>query len=394
MGEERKHAILSASSAHRWINCPPSVKLCENLPGGTSVYAEEGTLAHEICELKVRKTFLEPMSAKTYTTRLNKLKKHELFKNEMLGYTDDYLEYVQKIVHSYDIAPVIAVEKKVEFKEIVKDGYGTADCIIVAGDTLTIIDFKYGKGVPVSAENNPQMMLYAIGAYNAFSFLYDIKKVKMSIVQPRLSKEVSEFELPIDEILKWGNEVVKPAAELAYAGEGEFKAGEHCTFCGVRATCRERARKNLEADFYDMKLPPLLTDEEVGEALKKAQDLAKWAEHLKEYALTESLKGKIIPGWKAVNGRSVRVFTNTEEAVKKLISSGINEALLYKRELHTLAQMEKIVGVKEFNSMVGDLIDKAPGKPALVLESDKRERITNITTAVEDFKGDDDNGSN
>lgn len=293
---EVKHAILSASSAHRWINCPPSVKLCESLPNGTSVYAEEGSLAHEICELKVRKNLIEPMTQKTYNSKLKKLMKHELFQNEMLGYTDVYLEYIEKLVHQCITAPVIAVEKKVEFNEFVEEGYGTADCIIVNGDILTIVDFKYGKGVPVSAEHNPQMMLYAIGAYNAFAFLYDIKKVKMAIVQPRISKDISEFEMSIEDLFKWAEEVVMPAAELAYKGEGEFKTGEHCRFCGVRATCRERARKNLETDFYGMKLPPLLTDEEVGEALKKAQDLAKWAEHLKEYALTESLKGKIIPG--------------------------------------------------------------------------------------------------
>lgn len=388
MVDEKRHAILSASGAHRWINCPPSVKLCENLPSGTSIYAEEGTLAHEICELKVRKTFLEPMTAKVYNTRLNKLKKHELFHNEMLGYTDVYLEYIQKLAHSYETAPVIAVEKKVEFGEFVEDGYGTADCIMVYGDILTIVDFKYGKGVPVSAEHNPQMMLYGIGAYNAFSFLYDIKKIKMAIIQPRIADGISEFEMSVEDLFKWANEVVKPAAELAYKGEGQFKAGEHCRFCGVRAICRERARKNLEADFYDMKLPPLLTDEEVGEALKKAQDLAKWAEHLKEYALAESLKGKTIPGWKAVNGRSVRVFKDTEAAIKKIIDCGIDEELLYERKMYTLAQIEKIIGAKDFNSMVGDLIEKAPGKPTLVLESDKRERITNVVTAEADFKGD------
>lgn len=388
MAEEKKHAVLSASGAHRWINCPPSVKLNESLPVGTSIYAEEGTLAHEICELKIRKTFLEPMTAKAYSTKLNKLKKHELFQKEMLGYTDTYLEYIQNLVHSCETAPVIAVEKKVEFGEYVKDGYGTADCILVFGDTLTIIDFKYGKGVPVSAEHNPQMMLYAIGAYKAFSFLYDIKKIRMAIIQPRISNTASEFEMSVEELFKWAHEVVKPAAELAYKGEGDFKAGEHCRFCGVRATCRERARQNLEADFYEMKLPPLLTDGEVGEALKKAQDLAKWAEHLKEYALAESLKGKIIPGWKAVNGRSIRVFKNPEEAVKKIIDSGIDEALLYERKMYSLAQIEKLVGVKQFNDIAGDLIEKAPGKPTLVLESDKRERITNIVTAQADFKGD------
>lgn len=379
------HAILSASGASRWMACTPSARLEEQFPDSTSDYAKEGTLAHELCELKVRKNLIEPMHTRTYNSKLKKIKEHELWQDEMDKHTDTYLEYIQGLVHSYNCTPAVMVEKKVDFSSYVPDGFGTADCIIIADRTLHVIDFKYGKGVAVSAENNPQMKLYGLGAYLEYSFLYAIDKVKMTIVQPRLD-DISECEISTTELMEWAEEAVKPLADMAYKGEGTYIAGNHCKFCRAKATCRERARMNSEVAKFDFKQPALLTDEEVGEALKMAQDLAKWAEDLKDYALAESLKGKLIPGWKAVEGRGSRVFTDNEEALKVLIGSGIDETMLYERKQLTLAQIEKVLGPKQFKELVGELVEKSVGKPTLVIETDKREAITNKTTAIEDFK--------
>nr|DAL45920.1 MAG TPA_asm: Protein of unknown function (DUF2800) [Caudoviricetes sp.] len=379
------HAVLSASGASRWLACTPSARLEEQFPDSTSEYAKEGTLAHEVCELKVRKNLIEQMPTRTYNTKLKKIKENELWQDEMDKFTDAYLEYIQELVHSYSCSPAVMVEKKVDFSQYVPEGFGTADCIVIAEGTMHIIDFKYGKGVAVSAENNPQMKLYALGAYLEYSMLYPIEKIKMAIVQPRLENEASESEIFVAELMDWAENVVKPLAEKAYKGEGTYIAGNHCRFCRAKATCRERARMNLEASKFEMRAGALLSDTEVGEALKMAQDLAKWAEDLKEYALTESLKGKIIPGWKAVKGRSVRAFKDTDLAIKTIIDSGIDEALLYERKQLTLAQIEKLLGTKQFKELVGELVEKAPGKPTLVLETDKREKIVNRITAEEDF---------
>ena len=379
------HAILSASGASRWLACTPSARLEEQFPDSTSEYAKEGTLAHEVCELKVRKNLIEQIPTRTYNTKLKKLKENELWQDEMDKFTDVYLEYIQELVHSYSCSPAVMVEKKVDFSQYVPEGFGTADCIVIAEGTMHIIDFKYGKGVAISAENNPQMKLYALGAYLEYSMLYPIEKIKMAIVQPRLENEASESEIFVAELMDWAENVVKPLAEKAYKGEGTYIAGNHCRFCRAKATCRERARMNLEASKFEMRAGALLSDTEVGEALKMAQDLAKWAEDLKEYALTESLKGKIIPGWKAVEGRSVRAFKDTDLAIKTIVDSGIDEALLYERKQLTLAQIEKLLGAKQFKELVGELVEKAPGKPTLLLETDKREKIVNRITAEEDF---------
>ena len=383
----KQHALLSASGASRWINCPPSARLEEQFPNSTSSYAEEGTLAHELAELKLTR-FIEPMAPRTYTTRVNKLKKQELWDKEMEDCTDAYVDYIKRIAMSYENPPIIEAETKIDFSTYVPDGFGTADCIIVAPDCMYVIDYKHGKGKAVSAEKNPQMMLYAVGAYLRYRILYDIKKVRMAIIQPRLYDEPLEYEMTIDDLLAWADSVVE-IANLAINGGGDFKAGEHCKFCRAKAQCRERAEKNLELAQHEFKKPPLLTDEEVGQILKKAQDLAKWADDLKDYALSASLQGKLIPGWKAVEGRGSREFSDNDLAMEKLIQSGIvNEEMLYERKQLTLAQIEKLLGKKEFSGVVGEFVEKKAGKPTLVEESDKREKITNRTSAEEDFGGD------
>lgn len=391
MGEhaERAHALLSASSAHRWMVCTPSAVLEAQFPDTTSEAAREGTLAHELAELKLRNYFYTVDFGKTKLTRaVNKLKKEELWQDEMMGYTDTYLDYIKSVAMKFENQPYVAIEKRVSFGAYVPDGFGTADCILISGGVLHIIDFKYGKGVPVSAEGNPQLSLYALGAYETYKILYPIETIRMSIVQPRLSDEVSEWSCPVKELLAFGS-YVKEKAELAIKGEGEFRPTEKaCRFCRAKGRCRARSVENVKLAFSENlgKLPPLISNEEMAEYLKQGRDVAKWLEDLKAEALKECLAGKEVPGWKAVEGRGSRDWTDMDLAFDTLKSSGIDEAVLWERKPLTLAQVEKVVGKKDFESYVGSLVVKKPGKPALVEESDKKEAITNKVSAAEAFK--------
>lgn len=381
--KERAHALLSASGAHRWMPCTPSARLEERFPESTSEYAEEGRLAHEITELMQRKYFTEPMGTKVYNSRLKKLQEHPLYQPEMLVHTEAYLDYVKRVAHGLSIVPYVAVEKRLDYSAYVPEGFGTGDTIIIGGNTLHVIDFKYGKGVPVFADENPQMKLYALGALLEYSILYGIEIVKMAIMQPRLDS-VSEWEISAHELLHWANQTVLPLAEKAFKGEGEFVPGEHCRFCRAKAQCRARADHNLQLEGFVKKLPPLISNNEVGEFLKKAQDLTKWISDLQEYALGECLAGNTIPGWKAVEGRSIRQFVDSEGAFKVLLAAGIQEAVLYERKPITLASVEKLLGKAAFKELLAGQVTTPPGKPTLAVESDKREPITRIS-AEEDF---------
>lgn len=383
---ERAHALLSASASHRWLACTPSVRLEEQFEETTSDFAEEGTLAHEIAELKLRKYFTEPMSQRTFNTRLNKMKKHKLFQEEMLKHTDTYLEYLQQISISLSSAPYVAVEKKINYSAYAPEGFGTGDCIVIGGDTMYVTDFKYGKGVAVSAEDNPQMKLYALGAYHEYSFLYPISKIKLAIIQPRLNS-ISEHELTLDELLAWGEEI-KPIAQKAFKGEGDFVPGEHCKFCRAKAQCRARAEEFSALDDFKALKPPLLTDEEVGQMLEKGQHIESWIKALKEYALAESLKGKEIPGWKAVEGRGTRTYVDLDNAFDHLRVNGVDEAILYERVPLTVAKLEKELGKTEFKSLLEEAghVQKSAGKPTLAPASDKRKAVSNPPDAADDFK--------
>ncbi|WP_234972708.1 DUF2800 domain-containing protein [Fusobacterium necrophorum] len=364
--------------------CPPSVNLTKDMPDTTSEYAAEGSLAHEIAELKLKKKIVDPgMSARKFNAEMKKLKGRELYQEEMQEFTDIYVDFIQEQMCACENTPYVAVEQKVDFSQYVPQGFGTADCILISGDMIHIIDFKYGRGVVVDAEENPQMLLYTLGAYLAYNFLYDIKRIQMSIVQPRVS-HFSSWECDVDYLLSFA-EKAKEKALMASEGQGEFQAGKHCKFCKAKTTCRTRAEENLELEGWQYALPPLLKTHEVGHILKKAEDLAAWAKELKEWALSECLNGNEIPGWKAVHGRGSRSFTNTDEAVKVLVEKGIAEELLYERKYLTLAQMEKVIGKKDFQEMVGDYIEMKQGSPTLVVESDKRQAITNRIKAEEEF---------
>jgi hypothetical protein len=389
--EIREHAILSASGAYKWLHCTPSARLEEQFPETTSVYAEEGCLAHAIAELKLRKLYTEPMGTRKFNAALKKLQAHELYQEEMLHYTDAYVEFIQSIVHQFNTPPHVAIEKRLDLRSYVPESFGTGDCIIIGGRTLHIIDFKYGKGVPVTAEDNPQMLLYALGALDAYWMLYEIDSVMMSIVQPRLDNTDTD-EMCAADLRGWG-ESIKPIAQRAWNGEGECVPGEHCRFCKAKAQCRARSEAHTALEAFDGKLPPLLSNEEIGDILKRAQQLKTWVSQLEEYALSEVLIGNEIPGWKAVEGRSIRQFVDTDAAFKVMKAAGYDEALLYERKPITLTSVEKLLGKSKFNELLIEHVNKPPGKPTLVPESDNREAITNKTTAEEAF-GKTDEGRN
>lgn len=382
---QRAHALLSASGAHRWLNCTPSARLEAQFPDTTSEAAKEGTLAHEIAEVKVRNYFQTLDYGKTWLNKeLAKFKKRKLYAPEMDGYTNDYVDYCRAAALDWENLPYIDVEKKLDLSGYVPEGFGTADLILIGGNKLRIIDLKYGKGVPISAERNPQLMLYALGAYDAYSMLYDIQEVELSIFQPRIDN-TSSWSVSIKDLLAFG-ELVKEKAAIAIKGEGEQTPGDWCRFCRARAQCRARAEKNVEFAFKSHDTPELMTLDEIGGYLERGEDVARWLKDLQEYALSQCLAGHEVAGWKAVEGRGSRDWTDQEEAFKRLEEKGIDEAMLYERKPLSLAQTEKLVGKKEFAETVGDLVVKKPGKPTLVPETDKRTAITNITTAAEAFK--------
>lgn len=386
---ERTHALFSPSSAHRWLACPGSVKLEQQFPDNVSSAAEEGTLAHELAEIKLRNYFFtKEYGKRKLNADIKKLKENPLWDDEMLDHTDTYVDYIKGLALSFDAPPSVIIENQVRFDQWIPEGSGTADCILITGNTLCIIDFKYGKNPSgkVEAEHNPQLMLYALGAYEAYRLFYPIELIHLSIVQPRLSVEVSTWGCTVEELLAFAN-TAKEKAAAALSENAAFNPGEKiCRYCRARAQCRARAEYNVQMAFRVDQKPPLITNEEVGYYLRRGEDVAKWLSDLKDYALNQCLAGKKVSGWKAVEGRGSRDWIDMDKAFAVLQDSGVDEALLWERKPVSLAQIEKLVGKKDFAMQVGDLVVKQPGKPTLVPESDKREAITNRMTAEEAFK--------
>ena len=365
------HAVLSASSSHRWINCPPSVRLTEHMSDSGSVYAAEGSEAHALCEYKLRQALGQ--DAQNPLESPGGLQYYDnAMEDAATGYVAFVVEELEEIRRTCP-DPLVMVEQRLDFSRWVKDGFGTGDAIIVADGTLKIIDMKYGTGVAVSAENNSQMRLYALGALEMFGELYDIDTVAMTIYQPRLSN-ISTDTITRADLLEWAETVLRPVAELAYKGEGELNAGSWCRFCKLRNTCRKRAEANLAMAQHDFKLLPTLSDEEIAVILDKLDDLISWAGDVKEYALNAALHGTRFHGWKLVEGRSNRRYTD-ETAVAQIVSGTGHDP--YEHKLLGITAMEKLLGKKQFATLLSDLVERLQGKPVLVPASDKRPEMTN-----------------
>lgn len=381
------HALLGPSGAKRWMSCPPSARLEEQFPDSSSEYADEGTLAHSLAEAILRYNNGE-ISKKAFSTRFNKIKADPMYNQEMQDYIEDYTQRVWEIANEVKAScpdALVLFEQRLDFSEYVPDGFGRGDVVIVADDLINVIDLKYGKGVGVSAEDNPQLRLYGLGAYLEHSMLYDIRKVRMTIIQPRL-ENISTEELTAEELLSWVETEVKPKAALAYAGEGDFKVGDHCRFCKARATCRARADHNLELSRLDFADPALLTEEEIGEVLRRADELDHWVKDITEYALAEALKGTKYEGWKLVEGTSKRKYADPAKVLQVLIENGYEAETVQKpTEPKGLTDMTKLLGKKLFEELLSGLVIKPEGKPALVPESDKRPELNTADEARQDF---------
>lgn len=379
-----RHARLGPSAAHRWINCPGSVALSEQVPTApSSSYAEEGTAAHSLAELKLRK-YLGEIKGAAYTRKVNKIRTSGYFDGEMDEATDFYVDAVLERLAAAGEDAEFMVEQQFGLDQWVPESFGTSDAVIITGNTIEVIDLKYGKGVKVDAPGNPQLRLYGLGAAELFGDLYDFEAVRETIVQPRLD-HVSTEVIALDDLRRWATEVVTPAARLAADNAEIWEAGEWCRFCPAKAICRARAGANLELAKLDFKQPPLLTDGEIGEVLQKAKELEKWAADVAAYALDQALAGKHFDGWKLVEGRSIRKYADDVKVAETLKAAGFDEAMLYERKLYGITAMEKIVGKKKLTETLGELIIKPAGKPTLVPQSDKREEIKTVEAAAADF---------
>ena len=374
-----KHAYLSASASHRWLACPPSAKLCANILDQASEYAQQGTDCHELCAYLVEKALgrevIDPTENLTY------------YDAEMQNCAEEYRNYVLEQIEAakeFCKDPQVMIEQRLDFSRWVENGFGTGDCVIVADEVLQIIDYKHGLGVLVSAGDdehggNSQMMCYALGALEVFGDIYDINQIKMTIFQPRRDN-ISTYTISKDDLLKWADEVLAPTAQLAYVGEGEFKSGDHCTFCKVKATCRKRAEYNLELAKYDFEMPATLDDTEIAAILEKVDEMISWGNDIKEYALQQAQSGVHFEGWKVVEGRSNRKYTDEAAVAFAVKDAGFDP---YEKKLLGVTAMSTLLGKKKFEELLGGLIYKPPGKPALVPESDKRPAMN---TAIDDFK--------
>ena len=404
MASPSSHALLSPSAAHRWLNCTMAPTYEQQFPDSSSSYAAEGTVAHAICEIYAKRKFGRNINKSALTRELNKLKKSEYYSDEMLTTAEDYVEFLAEKAMQFEHPPYVVTEIKVDLEEYIPEGFGSCDCIMIGDGRLQIVDYKHGQGVEVDAKNNPQMMLYALGALKHFTAIYgnSIKVVAMSICQPRRSN-LSDWEIFTDQLLSWG-EYIKPIAVSAFNGTGKYQPGEWCRFCKGRAVCKARADQfSALNDFKDcvpqgkvspeiaklpqearaaLGAPNILTDEQVGELLTIGAELVKWYSDLQDYALQAILDGKDIPGYKVVAGRSSRAFKDEAAALLALRDAGYDESVFLETKVRSLSAIEKAVGKKDFGVLMADYITKPLGKPTLVEESDKR---APYSTAASDF---------
>lgn len=375
MNEEKGHALLSASGAHRWLNCTPSARLEREFDDNSGEAAAEGTAAHALSEHKLRRAL--KLRSKKPVSKYDS--------DEMDNHTDGYVEFVLEIIEQAKqtcIDPKVLIEQRLNFSKYVPDGFGTGDCLVIADGTLHIIDFKYGQGLLVEAEDNPQMKLYALGALELFDGIYDIVSVAMTIYQPR-RENVSTHTVFKESLYQWADEVLQPLAQLAFDGSGEYCSGDWCRFCRAAVKCRARAEEKLKLTQLEFALPPLLTDAEIEDVLAKLDELTAWASDIRAYALEAAIHhGKYWNGFKLVAGRSNRKYVSEETVAETVKAAGYHD--IYRQSLITITEMERLMGKQKFNEIIGGLIEKPPGKPSLVPLSDKRPAI-NASSAKIDF---------
>ena len=369
-----KHAVLSASSSHRWLNCNPSARLELEYEDTETEAAAEGTAAHALCEHKLRRA-LKLRSKKPVS---------QYDCDEMDECTNGYVQFVMEAIAEAKTVcpdPQVLIEQRLDFSCYVPEGFGTGDCVIVSDKFLHIIDFKYGRGVLVNAEHNPQMMLYALGALRLFDCLYDIDEVSMSIYQPR-RENISTWTISVAELKEWAENELKPKAELAFKGEGEYAPGPWCQFCKAAVRCRARADEMLKLAKYEFAPPPLLSDDEISDVLSKIDNLSKWASDIMSYAQSTAInQGKEWPGYKLVRSRTNRKYTDEDAVAQAAQVAGYND--IFDKKLITITAMEKLMGKDNFREILGTFVVKPEGKPTLVPVSDKRPAIP---TAFTEFK--------
>lgn len=374
------HAVLSPSAASRWLTCTPSARLELQFPDKAGDYAKEGTLAHEFGEL-----FLRQKLGTDVAGLLAKARENEFYTPDMETHAEEYAALVWE---KYEIArkttpdAILLVEEHIDLTAYVPEGFGTGDAVIIADDLLEIIDLKYGKGVAVSAKRNKQMMLYALGALLKYSIMYGVNRVRMTIYQPRIGN-VSEWEITAADLLEWAETELKQRAKMAFEGIGEQVPGDHCRFCRAKAVCKALAEQNLSVAKEEFMQVGLLTPEQVAEILPKLDGLVNWANAVEEYALDQALQGVKFPGFKIVEGRSIRKYADDKKVAERLEANGYGDIIYKPKELKTITTLEKALTKKGFEALVGDLIVKPAGKPTLVPESDKRPEWS---SAEEDFK--------
>ena len=375
MSREKRHALLSASGAHRWLNCTPSARLEREFEDNSGEAAAEGTAAHALAEHKLRRAL--KMRSKKPVSQYDS--------DEMDTHTDGYVEFVMELIGQERQTcpdPKVLIEQRLDFSKYVPDGFGTGDCLIASDGTLHIVDFKYGQGLFVEAEDNPQMKLYALGALELFDGIYDITSVSMTIYQPR-RENVSTYMMDKQDLYQWADEVLQPLAQLAFDGSGEYCSGDWCRFCRASVKCRARAEEKLRLTQFEFALPPLLTDAEIEVFLAKLDELTAWASDIKAYAFDTAVNhGKQWSGFKVVEGRSNRKYTSEDAVAYAAKAAGYRD--IYRQSLITITEMEKMMGKTKFQDILGRFIEKPPGKPSLVPISDKRPAI-NASSAKIDF---------
>ena len=382
------HALLGPSSAKQWMACTPSPRFSLEFEEKPSEYAAEGTAAHEYAEL-----FLLAELGGNDTLAVATIeafaKNNQYYNGEMEEAIGLYLDIVHErfqALYKLDHSTMLMAEQRLNFSEWVPEGFGTGDVVIIGAGIIEVIDLKYGKGVPVDAKDNPQLRLYGLGAWNTYKILYDIERVRTTIVQPRLGS-VTTDEISVNDLVKWAEDEVAPRAKLAWAGEGEYVPGDHCRFCKAKPRCKALADYNMEIAKHDFALPHKLTDADIVEILERVDRLASWVTSIKEYALDQAVNHNIKwPGWKLVEGRSNRFLNDADAAAQKMIAEGVQEPLIYKpRQMLGITALEKLIGKKKFTTLLADLISKPPGKPTLAPETDKRAEFNTAANAVADF---------